>query len=223
MMYGSVVARWDGFLARLRERHDLVLREGEHECRAASRHGGDLSPLGRAWIATSARADELEVKLEQAWNDEVEPAFEEAGADEFVVAQEREKGYRLRVFMEVERERTRVRVYADAARALFDTTPHAPETLSHALCEEAAFTEWLAKEHAARAARQARDVTIHQLKHWERAEIAYLHAYLRARAQIVPESARAFEREMTGRMRHFYDSMEREPAWVSAGRPREVR
>jgi hypothetical protein len=96
------------------------------------------------------------------------------------------------------------------------------EICIHPLCEEAAWQQWLVMHQAENAWRQARPVTIHHLKGWERAQIAYYHAYLSTRVRLLPDTAQAFDADLRGRMRQFYESMERERPWTLAGRPRDL-
>ena len=96
-----------------------------------------------------------------------------------------------------------------------------PDIFLHAICEEAAFCEWLAKFRREREWRRARPRTLALLKAWERAEIAYLKTYFERRTQIVLD--RTSGTEFHGRMRLFYERIDSEPAWISAGRPRELR
>jgi hypothetical protein len=96
------------------------------------------------------------------------------------------------------------------------------EMCVHPLCEEASWQAWLAMHHAEETWRKARPVTIQHLKTWERAQLAYWHAYLTTRAQLLPDTAQAFDADLRGRMRAFYDQMDRESAWIQAGRPRDL-
>lgn len=263
----AVTARWEGFLSQVRERFLDIMREAEEGCpQVLEQAGWDPTPMGVAWGAIEMRAKQLETKIEETWNDQVEGKFEEAGAPPDAVAFERGKGDALRDFMEVERERTRVGIWSNAGRAFFQHAvaelgrpfacmrcgaplevpftfralnvgcPHCRtvngfepgtkmrmgEICVHPLCEEAAWQQWLRMHQAESAWRAARPVTIHHLKAWERAQVEYWHAYLVARTRLLPDTAQAFDQDLRGRMRHFYDAMEREAAWIQAGRPRDL-
>lgn len=262
----AVVARWDGFLAQVRERFLAIMREAQEGCPALLEQANfDTLPMGNAWGGIEARAKQLESKVEDTWNGQVDAAFEQAGAPPHVIAIERQKGDALRDFMEIERERTRIGIWANAGRALFRRAleeqgrfacvrcgaplevpfsfralnvpcPHCRtvngyepgtrlrmgEVCVHPLCEEAAWNEWLAKHQAYEAWRVARPGTIHHLKARERTEIAFNRAYYSARARFLPDTAASFEADVRGRMRAFYDAMDRERAWIDAGRPREL-
>lgn len=263
----AVTARWEGFLAQVRERYMQILQEARDGCpQLLVQADYDPMPMGNAWTAIEVRLEQLETKIDDTWSDQVESAFEEAGAPPHVVDHERRKGEALRDFMEVERERTRIGIFANAGRAFFERAvaetgrtfpcarcgaplevpftfralnvpcPHCTtvngfepgmrmrmgEMCVHPLCEEASFSQWLASRQAENAWRAARPVTIAHLKGWERAQIAYLHAYLSARVRLLPDTAQAFDADLRGRMRYFYDQMDREAAWIQAGRPRDL-
>lgn len=263
----AVVARWDGFLAQVRERFMTIMREAQEGCpQLLEQADFDPVPMGNAWGAMETRAKQLETKISETWNDQVEGAFEQAGAPPHAVAQERAKGVAVRDWMEVERERTRIGIYANTGRAFFQravaevgksfacircgaplevpftfralnvTCPHCTtvngfepgtrmrmgEMCIHPLCEEAAWQEWVAMHQAEETWRATRGTTIEILKQRERTQIAFWHKYLSTRVRLMPDTAAAFDADLRGRMRHFYDSMEREPAWTRAGRPRDL-
>jgi hypothetical protein len=92
----------------------------------------------------------------------------------------------------------------------------------HPLCEEASWREWLVMKAAEKAQREARPTNIYVLKEWERTMIQYWRAYFTAKIRLLPETAQGFEADVRGKMRSFYDRMDREGAWVQAGRPREL-
>ena len=263
----AVVARWDGFLAQVRERFLTIMREAQEGCPRLLEHADfDPIPMGNAWGAMEIRAKQLDTKIEETWSGQVEGSFEQVGASPQALAYEREKGEATRAFFEVERERTRIGIYSNAGRALFQRgmaekgrafactrcgaplevpftfralnipCPHCTtvngfepgtrmrmgELCVHPLCEEASWSQWVAMREAERAWRTSRGATIEILKAWERAQIAFWRTYLGARIRFMPETAPAFEADLRGRMRHFYDQMEREVAWTRSGRPRDL-
>ncbi|MBX3204271.1 MAG: hypothetical protein KF764_04340 [Labilithrix sp.] len=266
-MSAAVVTRWDGFLAQVRERFVQIMREAEEGCPMLLQQANfDPLPMGNAWSAIEIRAKQLETKIDETWNAQVEGAFEQAGAPPGAIAYERAKGEALRDWFEVERERTRIKIWSDAGRTFYRRAltelgrpfacvhctaplevpftyraldvpcPHCRnvngfepgtymrmgEICVHPLSEEAAWPAWLAMRQAENAWRAARPVTIQHLKAWERAQIAYWHAYLSARARLLPDTARAFDADLRGKMRAFYEQMEREGPWIQAGRPRDL-
>lgn len=265
----AVVQRWDNFLANVRERFLTIMTEAKEGCAQLFEQSGlDPGPMGNAWHALDRRAQDLETKIESTWQDQVESAFEDAGAPPHVIEQERLKGEHLSDTMSLERERTRIYIYANAGRALFQralaeqaqpfactrcgaplqvpftfralnvSCPHCRtvngfepgmrmrmgEVFLHPLCEEAAWNELVALRAAEAAYRRTRsdEMTIHVLKNHERAQIAFWRTYLGARIRFMPEAAQSFEADLRGKMRYFYEMMEREGAWIRAGRPRDL-
>lgn len=260
-------ARWDGFLAQVRERFLGIMQEAQAGCPMLLEQADfDPIPMSNAWGAIEMRAKQLESKIEDTWNDQVEATFESAGAPPEAIAWERGKGDQLRDFMEIERERNRIAIFADAGRKFFQratsetgktfgcvrcgapievpftfralniTCPHCTtvngfepgtrmrmgEMCIHPLCEEAAWNQWVAMHQAETAWRRSRGATIEILKAWERAQIAFWHTYFSTRVRLMPDTAAAFDADLRSRLRHFYDSMEREGAWIRAGRPRDL-
>ncbi|MBX3217472.1 MAG: hypothetical protein KF850_35905 [Labilithrix sp.] len=263
----AVTQRWDGFLAQVRERFAQIMREAEEGCAALLQQAGfDPMPMGNAWTAIELRAKQLESKIDDTWSDQVEQAFEQAGAPPNAIAYERAKGDALRDAFDVERERVRIKIWSDAGRAFYAravaelgrpfacvrctaplevpftyralnvTCPHCRnvngfepgtfmrmgEICVHPLSEEAAWPAWLAMRQAEKAWSAARPATVHHLKAWERAQIEYWRAYLSARIRLLPDTAHAFDADLRGKMRSFYDQMDRVGVWINAGRPRDL-
>lgn len=90
------------------------------------------------------------------------------------------------------------------------------------LCDEAAWTCWLARREAERNRRGPRGDDFANLRGHEQAEIAYHRAWLEARARMLPEHAAQLEADLRGKMAAFYQMLDRERAWIEAGRPRSV-
>ena len=262
-----IAARWDGFLSQIRERFLQIMKEAEEGCpQLLEQAQFDPVPMGNAWSAIELRAKQLETKIDETWNGQVESAFEQAGAPPQALAQERAKGEALRDWLEIERERTRIKIWSNAGRAFYRRAlgelgrpfacvrcgaplevpftfralnvpcPHCRtvngfepgtfmrmgEICVHPLCEEAAWEHWVAMFRAEAAWRAARPVTIHHLKAWERAQLGYWQTYLTARVHLLPDTAQAFDADLRGKMRAFYEQLDREPAWIQAGRPRDL-
>lgn len=260
-------ARWDAFLSQVRERFLDIVREAREGCPALLEQADfDPIPMSNAWGAIEMRAKLLESKIADTWSGQVEATFEAAGAPPDAVAWERTKGVLLRDWLEIERERARIAIFADAGQKLFErakaeherpfsctrcgaplnvpftfralnvTCPHCTtvngfepgtrmrmgEVYVHPLCEEAAFEPWLAMHRAEKTWRRSRDPNIDILKVWERAQIAFFRAYLRRRGELLPDTTSAFDADLRGKLRPFYEQMERESAWIRAGRPREA-
>lgn len=94
---------------------------------------------------------------------------------------------------------------------------------AHALAQEATHATWRAMRVAERRMRDARSpIALAVLVEAERAQIVHLRAYFEARARLEP-SCGDVALEVRARMQRFYDRIAAEPAWIAAGRPREVR
>jgi hypothetical protein len=118
-MSAEVVARWDGFLGKLRARAGDVLSEARAGSTALlDQTDDDLQPLSNAWDAIRARMLDLGQKIDEVWTSEVDPKLEAAGVREAALDHEREKGAALRGALDVEYERHRVAAFGDAARRL---------------------------------------------------------------------------------------------------------
>jgi hypothetical protein len=93
----------------------------------------------------------------------------------------------------------------------------------HPLCQDRAWNEWVAMTKADHALHDARGYPLNLLVAYETAQIAYWRAYLTARLTWLPDQAGSFEKDLRGRMAHWYERMENEKEWVAAGRPRQLR
>ncbi len=117
----AVVARWDGFLMQVQGRFATIMREAQEGCPLLLAQADfDPVPMGNAWGAMEMRARQLDTKIEETWSGQVEGAFERAGATPDALAYERAKGDAMRAHLDVERERTRIGIFADAGRAFFE-------------------------------------------------------------------------------------------------------
>jgi hypothetical protein len=92
----------------------------------------------------------------------------------------------------------------------------------HPLCQGRAWNEWVAMVHAEHALSDARGAPIALLVQYETAQIAYWRAYLTHRLSWLPDQAASFDKDLRGKMAHFYDRMQYEKEWVAAGRPRQL-
>lgn len=91
-----------------------------------------------------------------------------------------------------------------------------------ALCDEGTWQEWLALRAAVRGRRGHDGDRIANLRRHEHAQIAHERAWLELRAQLLPEHAPALATDLRGRLAAFYQSLDRERAWIEAGRPRAL-
>ncbi len=91
----------------------------------------------------------------------------------------------------------------------------------HSLCQESAWSEYVAMQDAERAYRRARPHTIQHIRAWEAAQIAYHRKYLTTRLAYLPDQAPSFAKDLAGRMEHFYVyGVQNDAEWIKAGRQR---
>ncbi len=92
----------------------------------------------------------------------------------------------------------------------------------HSLCQEAAWSEFVAMHQAEKHFKDTRPPrSLALIQAWEQAQIAYHRKYLTARLQYLPDQAPSFGKDLAGRMEHFYVyGVNSEVAWINAGRPR---
>ena len=132
----QVVARWDKFLASIEGRLQEVLGEARQGC-AMLLQQSDLDPsaMGNAWTAMELRAKALATKVGDTWDEKVEGAFEAADAPSEAVDAQRARGDALCDRIKVEVERTRIQIYADAARQIWTRAQEeAPKTIACTQC-----------------------------------------------------------------------------------------
>jgi hypothetical protein len=132
----EAIARWDKFLASIESRLQEVLAEARQGC-AMLLQQSDLDPMAmsNAWTAMELRAKSLGSKVADTWSEKVEPALEQADVPSPVVATPRDKADALQRRIEVEVERTRVQVFAGAAREIWQrAVAEAPRSLACTQC-----------------------------------------------------------------------------------------
>lgn len=268
-MTEAVIARWDGFLAKLQQRHADLMAEAVEGCQMLHLQANlDPSAMTNAWQAIEVRAKNLGSRIDDTWSDKVEEAFEDADASSAVEDRERAKGEALDDHLEVETQRTRVKIFADAARRMMEkarheqTTEHPctqcgaalviPEGTTralnvtcaqcssvvtyepgtwarmiegfcvHPLVEEAIWDHWIAVRDADNRRRSSRHETLELIQAEETAQINHNLAFFRTRASMFPVFAGDENEYLQGRMRFFYDLLEREKVWTAAGKPRQI-
>jgi hypothetical protein len=108
-------------LAKAKGRFEQIMEESRQGCAMLfDQAGGDPMPMTNAWTGMESRARDLEMKVNDTWNDSVEEAFDDVDAPAEVVDRERDKGLELVDWMERERERTRIQIFAGAGRKLWE-------------------------------------------------------------------------------------------------------
>ncbi len=118
MSADAVDARWDGFLSKIRERFDELMRESIAGCAALLvQTGGDTTPLSNAWTGMRMRALDLRGKISDTWSEQVQDKFHELEAyDRADAAWARAE--QLDDEMEIELERVETKIFADALRSI---------------------------------------------------------------------------------------------------------
>ena len=268
-MTQQVMARWDAFLAKLQQRHSDLMAEAVEGCQMLHLQASlDPGAMTNAWQAIEVRAKNLGSKIDDTWSDKVEEAFEDVGASSAVEDRERAKGEALYDRLEVETGRTRVSIFADAARRIAERARHEQSTehnctqcgaalaipegttrainiscaqcssvntyepgtwarmvegyCVHPLVEEATWDHTMAVRQAESRRNAARHETLELIQAHEQAMINQNLAYFRTRASLFPVFAGDENEYVQGRMRFFYDMLEREKVWVGAGKPRLI-
>lgn len=132
----DVIARWDKFLASIESRLQEVLAEARQGCAMLLQQSDhDTMAMSTAWTAMEIRAKALAGKVSETWDEKVEPAFEQADASPPSIAAQREKGHALMRRIDLEVERTRIEVFATAAREVWQrAVAEVPRTLACTQC-----------------------------------------------------------------------------------------
>ena len=115
----GAIERWDGFLGQIRGRHEAVRAEAEAAARAfvaSVAQGGDYLPLSHQLQAVNHRLRELETKIIDTWNAQVDDAMAAEGHDR---VRERAKGQALKDALDDLREEMEPRIFAELARQRF--------------------------------------------------------------------------------------------------------
>ncbi|PRQ03188.1 hypothetical protein [Enhygromyxa salina] len=117
-MTAAIDARWDGFLAKIRERFDELMRESTAGCAALLvQTGGDPTPVSNAWQGMRMRALDLSGKVSDSWNDKVQDMYHDAEAyDQADAAWARAEA--LTDEIEIRLEQIETKIFADAIRSL---------------------------------------------------------------------------------------------------------
>ncbi|MCZ6602139.1 MAG: hypothetical protein O6952_03955, partial [Planctomycetota bacterium] len=73
-----------------------------------------------AWTAIRQRVIDVSAKIDDTWSEKVEEALEDAGIEGKALWRQEKKGSDLEDSIELEMQKTEVKVFADAARKIFD-------------------------------------------------------------------------------------------------------
>lgn len=112
--------RWNAFLKQIEQRHADISKEATEAALVALTEAElDPTPLATAWGAIDTRLQELERKVEDTWNAQVEKVYESEGHDRAAITAARAQGESLRHRLEDARESLQHRVFADVARRMY--------------------------------------------------------------------------------------------------------
>ncbi|MBK9036950.1 MAG: hypothetical protein IPL61_37810 [Myxococcales bacterium] len=118
----SALARWDGFLAQIKGRHEQVRAEAEAEGQAfiaSVAGGGDYLPLAHKLGAVKHRLSELEQKIMDVWHAQVDDAILEEGNPVAVRDEACAKGVAVGHALADAREEFEIGLLAELARARY--------------------------------------------------------------------------------------------------------
>jgi hypothetical protein len=230
MNAGETLGRWHAFLEKVHARVHAILEEAARDCATlfeAERH--DPRAMSNAWTSQERRAQDLVTKIRDTWSGSVEDAL---SFDVALRAAEQERGDAMVDGLGLAIEACKRRIWADAARVLWQRATHEGPTsdawrmVEHfavpALCDEGTWQEWLALRAAERGRRGHDGDRFENLRAHEQAQIAHERAWLELRARMLPQHAPALAKDLHGRMAQFYIMLDRERAWIDAGRPRAI-
>ncbi|HLT36825.1 MAG TPA: hypothetical protein VK034_11075 [Enhygromyxa sp.] len=134
MSADALDARWDGFLAKIRERFDELMRESEAGCAELLKHtGGDTVPLSNAWQGMRMRALGLQSKIGDTWSESVQDKFHEIEAyDRADAAWARAEAVSDQI--EIDLERIETKIFADALRSMLSMAAQEQAALRCSQC-----------------------------------------------------------------------------------------
>lgn len=117
----AALNRWYDFLRRITEKHGALLEEARTGCPALHLEADlDPGPMTNAWTGFNAQALALESKVMSTWSEQVSDLFESSGVSRKVTNEEQARGEATAARMEWDRESTRLRIFGDAARRVWE-------------------------------------------------------------------------------------------------------
>lgn len=134
MSFNETQNRWDGFLKKIEDRFEEILEKTEAALPLLFKATDfETTTFHNAWQGIYSQANELIWKIDSTWEDKVEEAFEDAGAEfgskKFI--RERDKGYLTKFKLEQKLKSYEVKIFADAAKKLLQEVKN---TLSKDFC-----------------------------------------------------------------------------------------
>jgi hypothetical protein len=134
-MVQPVFERWNGYLEDVEARHAELMAAALSRCADAHQAAGlDPAPIDVAWSAVDGEAVQLQQGIDAAFRGPMAVAFNESGATAEFVTEQGVQGAAFARRLARTRERTRVTVYADAARRILQAAMD-EQTTQH-LCTE---------------------------------------------------------------------------------------
>lgn len=119
-MSQELVQRWDGFLKKIEERFAQIVAEAIAGCDALfDQSQMDPIPITNAMTGVKGQLFDLQRKIDETWNEKVEPLLEQSGLKEHEIDRLRKRGRDLYDKMALEFDHTEIRVFADAARKIY--------------------------------------------------------------------------------------------------------
>lgn len=134
----SALARWDGFLAQIKSRHEQVRAEAQaagREFIAQVTHGGDPQPLSHQLGAVKHRLSDLETKIMDTWHAQVDDAIMNEGNPVSVRDAACQKGIDLGHQLEDARDELETSLFAELARARYQVATAAQAPVTCARCQ----------------------------------------------------------------------------------------
>lgn len=133
----SALARWDGFLAQIKGRHEQVRAEALAAGRqfiASVATGGDYLPLSHQLGAVKHRLQDLEGKIMDTWHAQVEDAILDEGNPVPIRDMACEKGIALHHALDDAREELEISLMAELARTRYQVATSQLQPIVCARC-----------------------------------------------------------------------------------------
>lgn len=112
----DLIARWDAFLMKIKERFEHLMDDAEEGCLILlDVKNLDPLPMSNAWSAIEQQVHALDQKIDETWDDRVEDKMEDAGIDDDKIEKQSKKGEELSTWMEIEKVKREVKIFSKAA------------------------------------------------------------------------------------------------------------
>ncbi|WP_103071188.1 hypothetical protein [Aquimarina sediminis] len=134
MSFNDTQTRWDGFLKKIEDRFEEILKKTEAALPLLfDATDFETITFQNAWQGIYTQANDLIYKIEDTWYEKVEDTFINSGIQfgSKQLLQERDKGLRVRFNLEQKLKSYEVSIFSDAAKKLLNK---AKEILSKDFC-----------------------------------------------------------------------------------------